>query len=140
MFYLESCSRACSRGSGGGIAPVGSHWAGAGVQVGQVIITKMDGHAKGGGAISAVAATKSPITFVGTGERACTTTSHVFRRQDSQMSFHVSLDPWGATPSGPRPQCVLTVTSRIVTQADAVAKSAGHDESMHIVSSKGTRG
>mmetsp|Transcript_11955 Transcript_11955/g.35795 ORF Transcript_11955/g.35795 Transcript_11955/m.35795 type:complete len:489 (-) Transcript_11955:354-1820(-) len=38
------------------------------VQVGQVIITKMDGHAKGGGAISAVAATKSPITFVGTGE------------------------------------------------------------------------
>lgn len=36
-------------------------------QVGQVIITKLDGHAKGGGALSAVAATKSPITFIGTG-------------------------------------------------------------------------
>lgn len=38
------------------------------VDVGAVIITKMDGHAKGGGAISAVAATKSPIIFIGTGE------------------------------------------------------------------------
>lgn len=28
----------------------------------------MDGHAKGGGAISAVAATGSPIIFIGTGE------------------------------------------------------------------------
>jgi len=32
-----------------------------------VIITKMDGHAKGGGALSAVAATKSPISYIGTG-------------------------------------------------------------------------
>jgi signal recognition particle subunit SRP54 len=38
------------------------------VDVGQVIITKLDGHAKGGGALSAVAATRSPITFIGTGE------------------------------------------------------------------------
>ena len=38
------------------------------VKVGSIIITKMDGHAKGGGAISAVAATKSPIIFIGTGE------------------------------------------------------------------------
>eukprot|EP00474_Spongospora_subterranea_P009503 CRZ09961.1 hypothetical protein [Spongospora subterranea] len=38
------------------------------VAVGSVIITKLDGHAKGGGALSAVAATKSPIIFVGTGE------------------------------------------------------------------------
>jgi len=38
------------------------------VDVGSVIITKLDGHAKGGGALSAVAATKSPIVFVGTGE------------------------------------------------------------------------
>ncbi|PNH00194.1 Signal recognition particle protein 2 [Tetrabaena socialis] len=37
------------------------------VEVGAVIITKLDGHAKGGGALSAVAATKSPITFLGTG-------------------------------------------------------------------------
>ena len=37
-------------------------------QVGAVIMTKMDGHAKGGGALSAVAATKSPIIFIGTGE------------------------------------------------------------------------
>jgi len=38
--------------------------------VGQVIVTKMDGHAKGGGALSAVAATKSPISFIGTGAAA----------------------------------------------------------------------
>lgn len=38
------------------------------VDVGAVIITKLDGHAKGGGALSAVAATKSPIIFMGTGE------------------------------------------------------------------------
>lgn len=38
------------------------------VAVGSVIITKLDGHAKGGGAISAVSATESPITFIGTGE------------------------------------------------------------------------
>jgi len=38
------------------------------VDVGSVIVTKLDGHAKGGGALSAVAATRSPITFIGTGE------------------------------------------------------------------------
>ncbi|EYU26337.1 hypothetical protein MIMGU_mgv1a026331mg [Erythranthe guttata] len=38
------------------------------VAVGAVIVTKLDGHAKGGGALSAVAATKSPVVFVGTGE------------------------------------------------------------------------
>ncbi|PJF18359.1 Signal recognition particle 54 kDa protein [Paramicrosporidium saccamoebae] len=38
------------------------------VNVGSVVITKMDGHAKGGGALSAVAATGSPIMFIGTGE------------------------------------------------------------------------
>jgi len=38
------------------------------VPVGSVIVTKLDCHAKGGGALSAVAATKSPILFVGTGE------------------------------------------------------------------------
>lgn len=38
------------------------------VDVGSVIITKLDGHAKGGGALSAVAATESPIIFIGTGE------------------------------------------------------------------------
>jgi len=38
------------------------------VNVGAVIITKLDGHAKGGGALSAVAATKSPVIFIGTGE------------------------------------------------------------------------
>lgn len=40
----------------------------ASVPVGSVIITKLDGSAKGGGALSAVAATGSPITFIGTGE------------------------------------------------------------------------
>eukprot|EP00898_Chlorokybus_atmophyticus_P004004 jgi/Chlat1/4604/Chrsp290S04347 len=38
------------------------------VDVGAVIVTKMDGHAKGGGTLSAVAATKSPVIFIGTGE------------------------------------------------------------------------
>ncbi|KAG0589363.1 hypothetical protein KC19_1G015900 [Ceratodon purpureus] len=38
------------------------------VAVGAVVVTKMDGHAKGGGALSAVAATKSPVIFLGTGE------------------------------------------------------------------------
>jgi signal recognition particle subunit SRP54 len=38
------------------------------VTVGSVIVTKLDGHAKGGGALSAVAATNSPILFTGSGE------------------------------------------------------------------------
>lgn len=38
------------------------------VEVGAVIVTKLDGHAKGGGALSAVAATQSPILFLGSGE------------------------------------------------------------------------
>ncbi|KAJ3276003.1 Signal recognition particle [Terramyces sp. JEL0728] len=38
------------------------------IDIGSIIITKMDGHAKGGGAISAVAATGSPIVFIATGE------------------------------------------------------------------------
>lgn len=38
------------------------------VDVGAIIVTKLDGHAKGGGALSAVAATQSPIIFIGTGE------------------------------------------------------------------------
>ncbi|KAF1745202.1 hypothetical protein MXB_286 [Myxobolus squamalis] len=38
------------------------------VNVASIIITKLDGHAKGGGALSAVAATSSPIIFIGTGE------------------------------------------------------------------------
>ena len=38
------------------------------VPVGSVIISKLDGHAKGGGALSAVSATESPIRFIGTGE------------------------------------------------------------------------
>jgi signal recognition particle subunit SRP54 len=40
------------------------------VDVGSVIITKLDGHAKGGGALSAVAATESPIIFMGSGEHS----------------------------------------------------------------------
>ncbi|EPS37693.1 hypothetical protein H072_8616 [Dactylellina haptotyla CBS 200.50] len=35
---------------------------------GAIVITKTDGNAAGGGAISAVAATKTPIVFIGTGE------------------------------------------------------------------------
>ncbi|MEM4581222.1 MAG: signal recognition particle receptor subunit alpha [Candidatus Korarchaeum sp.] len=39
------------------------------VPVGGVIVTKLDGAAKGGGARSAVAASGAPILFIGTGER-----------------------------------------------------------------------
>ena len=39
------------------------------VDVGSVIVTKLDGHAKGGGALSAVSATNSPIIFLGSGEK-----------------------------------------------------------------------
>ncbi|MCL7038479.1 hypothetical protein MKW94_012075 [Papaver nudicaule] len=38
------------------------------VPVGAVIVTKTEGSAKGGGVLSAVAATKSPVIFLGTGE------------------------------------------------------------------------
>ncbi|EEF38930.1 signal recognition particle 54 kD protein, putative [Ricinus communis] len=38
------------------------------VAVGAMVITKMDGHAKGGVALSAVAATNSLVIFIGTGE------------------------------------------------------------------------
>jgi len=38
------------------------------VDVGSVIVTKLDGHARGGGALSAVAKTGAPITFIGVGE------------------------------------------------------------------------
>jgi len=38
------------------------------VGVGSIIITKLDSNTKGGGALSAVAATGSPISFIGSGE------------------------------------------------------------------------
>ncbi len=37
--------------------------------IGSIILTKLDGSAKGGGALSAVAETGAPIKFIGTGER-----------------------------------------------------------------------
>ena len=37
--------------------------------VGSIIVTKLDGSAKGGGALSAAAATGAPIKFIGVGER-----------------------------------------------------------------------
>jgi signal recognition particle subunit SRP54 len=38
------------------------------VRLGSVLVTKLDGSAKGGGALSAVAATRCPISYIGTGE------------------------------------------------------------------------
>ena len=38
-------------------------------ELGSIIITKLDGSAKGGGALSAVAATGAPIKYIGEGER-----------------------------------------------------------------------
>ncbi len=37
-------------------------------EIGSILVTKLDGTAKGGGAISAVAATDAPIKFIGVGE------------------------------------------------------------------------
>ena len=37
--------------------------------IGSIIITKLDGSAKGGGALSAAAATGAPVKFIGTGEK-----------------------------------------------------------------------
>ncbi|MHA1491529.1 MAG: signal recognition particle receptor subunit alpha [Promethearchaeota archaeon] len=37
--------------------------------IGSIIVTKLDGTAKGGGALSACAATKAPIRFIGIGEK-----------------------------------------------------------------------
>jgi len=37
--------------------------------IGSIIVSKLDGSARGGGALSAVAATKAPIKFIGTGEK-----------------------------------------------------------------------
>jgi signal recognition particle subunit SRP54 len=37
--------------------------------IGAILITKLDGSARGGGALSAVAATGAPIKFIGTGEK-----------------------------------------------------------------------
>ena len=53
------------------------------VAVGSCIITKLDGHAKGGGALSAVAATGAPITHVGTGE-------HIEDFEDFEVKSFVS--------------------------------------------------
>ncbi|KWX12282.1 putative signal peptide binding domain protein/ SRP GTPase [Giardia duodenalis assemblage B] len=39
------------------------------VEIGSVILTKLDGHSRGGGALAAVSATKAPIVFLGTGEK-----------------------------------------------------------------------
>ncbi|NVM53702.1 MAG: signal recognition particle protein [Candidatus Helarchaeota archaeon] len=38
-------------------------------EIGSIFVTKLDGSAKGGGALSAVAATGAPIKFIGLGER-----------------------------------------------------------------------
>jgi signal recognition particle subunit SRP54 len=38
-------------------------------KIGSIIVTKLDGSARGGGALSAVAAVNAPITFIGTGEK-----------------------------------------------------------------------
>jgi len=38
-------------------------------RIGAILVTKLDGSARGGGALSAVAATGAPIKFIGTGEK-----------------------------------------------------------------------
>ena len=53
------------------------------VAVGSVIITKLDGHSRGGGALSAVAGTGAPITHIGTGE-------HIDDFEDFEIKSFVS--------------------------------------------------
>ena len=53
------------------------------IDIGSVVITKLDGHAKGGGALSAVAATGAPVTHVGTGE-------HIDDFEDFEVKSFVS--------------------------------------------------
>lgn len=55
-------------GSIGQIADIQARAFNNAVNVGSIFLTKMDGHAKGGGALSGVAATGCPILFIGTGE------------------------------------------------------------------------
>jgi signal recognition particle subunit SRP54 len=38
-------------------------------KIGSIVVSKLDGSARGGGALSAVAATGAPVTFIGTGEK-----------------------------------------------------------------------
>ena len=42
---------------------------GSTTEIGSIIVTKLDGSAKGGGALSACAATKAPIKYIGVGEK-----------------------------------------------------------------------
>lgn len=76
------------------------------VAVGSVIITKLDGHAKGGGALSAVAATNSPITFLGGGEH-----------------FDDLVSLWPARP--PRPPCCSRGVSFVVHGSDVMIGCVG---------------
>lgn len=79
---------------------------GAQVDVGAVIMTKLDGHAKGGGALSAVAATKSPIMFIGTGEGI-----HDLQEFEAQSFVRLSFLLSSLTPSR-SPACSVWATSR----------------------------
>jgi signal recognition particle subunit SRP54 len=75
------------------------------VKVGSVIMTKLDGHAKGGGALSAVAATQSPIVFIGTG--SC---KHAIIAISASFVLSHSLHP-----SSPSPQVSTWTTWRPLT-------------------------
>ncbi len=97
----------------------------AGLQAGAVILTKMDGHAKGGGALSAVSATKSPIIFLGTGETCSAPNGGVGHWKqgwtcllNSLGSLHELVHQRGIL-SGPTPGAVIQSTSsKSTTQGD----------------------
>jgi hypothetical protein len=61
------------------------------VQVGAVIVTKLDGHAKGGGALSAVSATKSPVIFIGTGATGTGLAAGGLRQSVAGLLLHMFL-------------------------------------------------
>ena len=96
------------------------------MQVGQVIVTKMDGHAKGGGALSAVAATKSPISYIGTGASTHTYRGLVYTSTcgfsvrgigSSTMSFITS------SGTGSRIQCSGLAQERLFSSLSSWSKS-----------------
>ena len=117
------------------------------MQVGQVIVTKMDGHAKGGGALSAVAATKSPISYIGTGAPTpwsarealhqhvvvlvtmgpimaqVATSLHLQRSRRAMSNFHV------VPMLGNREQCASTICT---ANSIACARSARRHPSIHL--------
>eukprot|EP01056_Protomagalhaensia_sp_Gyna25_P000999 Protomagalhaensia_sp_Gyna_25__998@NODE_1483_length_1798_cov_16_500853_g1200_i0_p1_GENE_NODE_1483_length_1798_cov_16_500853_g1200_i0NODE_1483_length_1798_cov_16_500853_g1200_i0_p1_ORF_typecomplete_len482_score82_52SRP54/PF00448_22/1_4e72SRP_SPB/PF02978_19/3_4e03SRP_SPB/PF02978_19/1_3e21SRP54_N/PF02881_19/4e12cobW/PF02492_19/8_7e07VirC1/PF07015_11/1_2e06Zeta_toxin/PF06414_12/8_8e06SRPRB/PF09439_10/5_7e05MobB/PF03205_14/0_00011NTPase_1/PF03266_15/0_00014MipZ/PF09140_11/0_00068APS_kinase/PF01583_20/ len=93
------------------------------VKVASVIVTKLDGHAKGGGAISAVATTGCSISFIGVGEsfdalepfNARSFISRLLGMGDPESLFRALDD---MIPEGARPKMMQRLQKGIFTYSD----------------------